>query len=91
VAPPGGESLKDTQERVLPYYHKEIEPLLRQGKNVLISAHGNSLRALVMYLENLSKEEVLELNIPTGVPYVYELDANLNIINKIILENKVEL
>lgn len=87
VAPPGGESLKDTQERVLPYYHQFIEPLLKQGKNVLISAHGNSLRALVMYLENLSKEEVLELNIPTGVPYVYELDENLKIVNKQILEN----
>ncbi len=87
VAPPGGESLKDTQERVLPYYHQYIEPLLKEGKNVLISAHGNSLRALVMYLENLSKEEVLELNIPTGVPYVYELDENLKIKNKQILEN----
>jgi len=87
VAPPGGESLKDTQERVLPYYHQHIEPLLKQRKNVLISAHGNSLRALVMYLEKLSKEEVLELNIPTGVPYVYELDENLNIKNKMILEN----
>ncbi|MCX7879085.1 MAG: 2,3-bisphosphoglycerate-dependent phosphoglycerate mutase [Ignavibacteria bacterium] len=89
VAPPGGESLKDTQERVLPYYKKHIEPLLREGKNVLISAHGNSLRALVMYLENLSKEEVLELNIPTGVPYVYELDNDLNIIKKEILENQL--
>ncbi len=87
VAPPGGESLKDTQERVLPYYHQFIEPLLKQGQNVLISAHGNSLRALVMYLENLSKEQVLELNIPTGVPYVYELDENLKIVNKQILEN----
>lgn len=87
VAPPGGESLKNTQERVLPYYHQFIEPLLKQGKNVLISAHGNSLRALVMFLENLTKEEVLELNIPTGVPYVYELDENLKIVNKQILEN----
>lgn len=88
VAPPGGESLKDTQNRVLPYYSKMIEPLLRQGKNVLISAHGNSLRALVMFLENLSKEEVLELNIPTGVPYVYELDENLNIVHKRILNHE---
>lgn len=91
VAPPGGESLKDTQDRVLPYYHQKIEPLLKEGKNVLISAHGNSLRALVMYLENLTKEEVLELNIPTGVPYVYELDENLKIKSKTILENKVEV
>lgn len=87
VAPPGGESLKDTQNRVLPYYHQHIEPLLKQGKNVLISAHGNSLRALVMYLENLSKEEVLELNIPTGVPYVYEINEKLEIIDKTILNN----
>lgn len=87
VAPPGGESLKDTQNRVLPYYHQHIEPLLKQGKNVLVSAHGNSLRALVMYLENLSKEEVLELNIPTGVPYVYEINEKLEIIDKTILNN----
>ncbi len=87
VAPPGGESLKDTQNRVLPYYHQHIEPLLKQGKNVLVSAHGNSLRALVMYLENLSKEEVLELNIPTGVLYVYEINEKLEIIDKTILNN----
>ncbi len=87
VAPPGGESLKDTQNRVLPYYKQKIEPLLKQNKNVLISAHGNSLRALVMYLENLSKEEVLELNIPTGVPYIYELNENLEIVNKKILSD----
>lgn len=88
VAPPGGESLKDTQDRVLPYYHQKIEPLLKEEKNVLISAHGNSLRALVMFLEKLTKEEVLELNIPTGVPYVYILDNNLNIKEKLILDNK---
>ncbi|MGQ9818849.1 MAG: 2,3-bisphosphoglycerate-dependent phosphoglycerate mutase [Candidatus Kapaibacteriales bacterium] len=85
IAPPGGESLKDTQNRVLPYYHTHIEPLLRNNKNVLVSAHGNSLRALVMYLENLTKEEVMELNIPTGVPYVYEMNENLEIKNKTIL------
>lgn len=86
VAPPNGESLKDTQNRVLPYYYEKIQPKLKEGKNVLISAHGNSLRALVMHLENLSKEEVLELNIPTGIPYVYQLDDNLNIISKKYLD-----
>lgn len=86
VAPPNGESLKDTQNRVLPYYFEKIVPKLKEGKNVLISAHGNSLRSLVMHLENLSKEEVLELNIPTGVPYVYELDENLNILSKKYLD-----
>ena len=74
VPPPNGESLKDTAERVLPYWEKEILPFLKNGENVLIAAHGNSLRALVMYLDQLSKAEVLELNIPTGVPLLYELD-----------------
>ncbi len=86
IAPPNGESLKDTLERVTPYYKEHIEPLLKEGKNILVSAHGNSLRALVMYLENLTKEEVLELNIPTAVPYVYELDKDLKIISKKILD-----
>lgn len=79
VAPPNGESLKDTSDRVLPYYKENIEPLLKQGKNVLISAHGNSLRALVMYLENLTKEQIIEREIATGVPVLYVLDENLNI------------
>jgi 2,3-bisphosphoglycerate-dependent phosphoglycerate mutase len=79
VAPPNGESLLDTRDRVLPYYKEHIEPLLKQGKNVLVVAHGNSLRALVMYLENISKEEIASLNIPTGVPYLYEMDVNLYI------------
>jgi len=80
TAPPNGESLKDTADRVMPYYHKEIEPLLKTGKNVLISAHGNSLRALIMYLEKLSKEEILETEIPTGSPKEYIFDADLNVI-----------
>ena len=75
VRPPGGESLKDTAERVLPYYERSIRPALMENKTVLIVAHGNSLRALVMHLEQLSKEEVLELNIPTGAPLLYELDS----------------
>jgi len=75
VAPPGGESLKDTAERVLPYFENQIRPELQKNKTVLIVAHGNSLRALVMHLENLSREQVLELNIPTGAPLLYEIDA----------------
>lgn len=76
VSPPGGESLKETAERVLPYYENNIRPHILQGETVLIAAHGNSLRALVMELEQLSKEQVLELNIPTGAPLLYELDKN---------------
>jgi 2,3-bisphosphoglycerate-dependent phosphoglycerate mutase len=75
VRPPGGESLKDTAERVLPYYEKAIKPHLLAGETILIAAHGNSLRALVMELEHLTREQVLELNIPTGAPLLYELDS----------------
>ena len=74
VRPPGGESLKDTAERVLPYYEQTIKPYLLKGDTILIAAHGNSLRALIMELEQLSREQVLELNIPTGAPLLYELD-----------------
>ena len=82
VAPPNGESLKDTAERVLPYYHAKIEPELKAGKNVLVVAHGNSLRALVMHLDKLSGEEIVKVEIPTGVPILYELDEDLNVISK---------
>ncbi len=75
VAPPGGESLKDTAERVLPYYEARIKPHLLRDETILIAAHGNSLRALVMQLDRLTKEQVLELNIPTGAPLLYELNA----------------
>jgi 2,3-bisphosphoglycerate-dependent phosphoglycerate mutase len=71
------ECLKDTVERFLPYWHKTIVPDLKAGKKVLIAAHGNSLRALVKYLDNISDEEIVELNIPTGIPLVYELDDDL--------------
>ncbi len=80
VRPPNGESLADTAARVLPYYEANILPLLRAGKNVLIVAHGNSLRALVMHLDRLSPQEVLELNIPTGAPILYELDDEANVL-----------
>jgi 2,3-bisphosphoglycerate-dependent phosphoglycerate mutase len=74
VPPPGGESLKDTAARVLPYYDRRIRPELLAGKTLLVAAHGNSLRALVMHLDRLSTEQVLELNIPTGAPLLYEFD-----------------
>ncbi len=74
VPPPGGESLKDTAARVLPYFESQIRPKLLAKKAVLIVAHGNSLRSLVMHLEDLSREAVLELNIPTGAPLFYDLD-----------------
>ena len=76
VRPPNGESLKDTAERVLPYYEKKILPDLKAGKDILVSAHGNSLRALVMRLDNLTGEEVVKLEIPTGKPMLYEIDKN---------------
>ena len=71
------ECLKDTVERFLPYWHGTIAPTIRSGKRVLIAAHGNSLRALVKYLDNISEEEIVSLNIPTGIPLVYELDDDL--------------
>lgn len=75
------ECLKDTVARVLPYWHDTITPTIKSGKKVLISAHGNSLRALVKYLDNMPDEEVVKLNIPTGVPLIYELDDDLKPIN----------
>ena len=80
IAPPAGESLKDTADRVLPYYKEKIEPELRAGKDIIISAHGNSLRALIMYLEKLSPEEIVKVEIPTGHPKLYVLDNDLNVL-----------
>ena len=74
---PSAESLKDTIDRFLPYWHQTIAPQIRSGTRVLIAAHGNSLRALVMYLDDISESEIVELNIPTGIPLVYELDEAL--------------
>jgi len=74
---PATESLKITLERVLPYWHSTLVPMIKSGKRVLIAAHGNSLRALVKYLDNIPDSEITELNIPTGIPLVYELDENL--------------
>jgi 2,3-bisphosphoglycerate-dependent phosphoglycerate mutase len=85
VAPPGGESLKDTAARTLPYFEAHILPDLRAGRNILVSAHGNSLRSIVMHLDKLTKEQVLELNLATGVPIVYEMSPDLQILSKRIL------
>ena len=87
VAPPGGESLQDTAARTLPYFKRHIEPDLGAGKNVLVSAHGNSLRSIVMHLDQLSKEQVLALNIGTGVPIVYEFTPDLKILSKRVLDH----
>ncbi|HSM74426.1 MAG TPA: 2,3-diphosphoglycerate-dependent phosphoglycerate mutase [Desulfobacterales bacterium] len=77
---PCSESLKDTVGRFMPYFHQEIAPAVRQGRRVLIAAHGNSLRALVKHLDGLSDQAVTTLNIPTGVPLVYQLDDSLKVI-----------
>ena len=74
---PLAECLKDTVERFLPYWHDTIAPTIKSGKKILISAHGNSLRALVKYLDNVSEDEIVKLNIPTGIPLIYELDDDL--------------
>ena len=83
VVPPGGESLKDTYNRVIPYFESQIRPLLKQGENVLIVAHGNSLRALIMYLEHLSPEEILEREIATGFPLTYVFDEKFHVSRKV--------
>jgi 2,3-bisphosphoglycerate-dependent phosphoglycerate mutase len=76
VAPPGGESLKDTLARALPYYMRRIQPDVLSGKTVLVAAHGNSLRALIMAIEGLTPEEILKRELDTGVPIIYELGAD---------------
>ncbi|WP_018982408.1 2,3-diphosphoglycerate-dependent phosphoglycerate mutase [Salinimonas chungwhensis] len=88
---PRAESLKLTIERVLPYWHDVIRPSIQDGKRIIIAAHGNSLRALVKYLDGMSEEEVLELNIPTGVPLVYELDEDMKPISKEYLGDPEEI
>jgi 2,3-bisphosphoglycerate-dependent phosphoglycerate mutase len=79
---PATESLKDTIDRFLPYWHETIKPSILSQRKVLIVAHGNSLRALVKYLDHISDEEILDMNIPTGIPLVYDLDEDLNVITK---------
>ncbi len=85
------ECLKDTVARFLPYWHETIAPVVKSGKRVIIAAHGNSLRALVKYLDNVSDEEIVGLNIPTGMPLVYELDDNLKPIKHYYLGDPEEV
>jgi 2,3-bisphosphoglycerate-dependent phosphoglycerate mutase len=88
---PATESLKLTLERVLPYWHSVLAPDIKAGKKLLVAAHGNSLRAMVKYLDNISDEEIPGLNIPTGVPLVYELDEDLNAIKSYYLGDPDEI
>jgi 2,3-bisphosphoglycerate-dependent phosphoglycerate mutase len=88
---PRTECLKDTVARFLPYWHETIAPAIRAGKKVLVAAHGNSLRALVKYLDDVSDGEIVELNIPTGIPLVYELDASLKPLKHYYLGDQAEI
>ena len=88
---PSTESLKLTVERMLPYWHSTIAPTVKSGQRVLISAHGNSLRALVKYLDHISDEEITELNIPTGIPLIYELDSDLRALKSYYLGDPEEI
>lgn len=90
VRPPGGESLKDTAARVLPYYIAAILPRVMAGQRVLVAAHGNSLRALAMVLDGLNEEQVTDLQIRTGVPLVYRLNADTTVASKTVLELDVD-
>ena len=85
IPPPDGESLENTAERVLPYFNKEILPKVVSGSNILIAAHGNSLRSLIMQLDELSKEEILNLEIPTGAPIKYKFDEHGKVVEKLNL------
>lgn len=88
---PGGESLKDTAARFLPLWNQKISKDIKAGKKILIAAHGNSIRALVMLLEALSPAEIMEVNIPTGIPLLYKLDENLKVISKQYLASAEEV
>lgn len=91
VAPPGGESLKDTAARVLPYYIETILPRVMSGQRVLVAAHGNSLRALVMVLDHLSPATIAGLEIATGVPLVYRLNEDTTVASKSVLERDIDV
>ena len=82
IPPPGGESLKDTSERVLPFFMKEIHPHVCRGKNVLVAAHGNSLRSLIKFLDNISDEDIVKLEIPTGAPIHYVINGDGLVVSK---------
>lgn len=79
IPPPGGESLKGTADRVLPYFNSDILPRYKAGENIIVAAHGNSLRALIMQIENISKEDITSLNLGTGIPMIYILDEDGNV------------
>ena len=85
------ESLKEVIERFIPYWEGEILPTLKEQEEVLVAAHGNSLRALVMHLKNMSKEEILKFNIPTGIPYVFEFDDEMNLVKDYFLGDPEEI
>ena len=82
IPPPGGESLKDTGERVLPFFMKEIHPHVCKGKNALVAAHGNSLRSLIKFLDNISDEDIVKLEIPTGAPIHYVINEDGSVVSK---------
>ena len=88
---PLAECLNDTVERFIPYWEETIAPVVKEGKKVIIAAHGNSLRALVKYFDNVPENEIVGLNIPTGIPLVYELDENLNSTNNYYLGDPEEI
>lgn len=79
---PVSESLQDVQDRLIPYWNNNIVPEIKKGKRILFVAHGNSLRALIKYIENISDEDIMDLNFPTGIPLAYEFDKNLNVVEK---------
>jgi 2,3-bisphosphoglycerate-dependent phosphoglycerate mutase len=87
VPPPNGESLKMTAARTLPYYQERIVPHLRRGESVLISAHGNSLRAIIMHIEQLTPQQIIDFELATGVPYLYTFDDDVRLIDKQIISN----
>lgn len=88
---PAAESLKDTCDRVIPYWQDTVVPMIKKGKHILISAHGNSMRAIVKYLDNTDKNDIVNLNIPTGVPLIYELDEDLQPTNHYYLGDPAEI
>ena len=88
---PRTESLKDTVERILPYWKEVIFPTLRTADQILVAAHGNSLRGIIKYLKNISDEEIVHLNLPTAVPYVFEFDDDLKLVNDYFLGDPEEI
>ncbi len=88
---PRTESLKEVIERMVPYWNDEIKPALKEKGEVLVAAHGNSLRAVVMYLKNMSQDEILKFNIPTGIPYIFEFDENMNLVKDYFIGDPDEI